>query len=85
MSQLGGYRYWVDPELKMVHLFQDCVNLKVARKYQYVQTVHVDTVAQARLLDERGRACHLCFKREVHLARRDNRTPRPGFKKAPGK
>jgi hypothetical protein len=86
MSSLAGYRYELDTELKVAHLFMDCPALKMAKKYGYRQSKHVHTVAEAGILDVQGyRSCHKCWKKEQHLSRKDGRYPRPGFKREPRK
>lgn len=77
------YRYHFDPALKLIHLFRDCGGLKVAQKYSEVETITVNDAYEAAALDEMGRPCHTCWKREAYWAEKDGRPRRPGFKREP--
>lgn len=81
---LRTWYYTIDPELRLIHAFQDCKEVKIARRYSYSYEVKVNTPDDARTLDdliedERYKTCDVCYRREQSLARRDKRRPRPGF------
>lgn len=77
------FRYYLDPELRVIHLFTNCSGLKVAKKYGYIKNVVAHSTEDAQRLDDSGRPCHTCWKREVVLAKKDQRRPRPGFMREP--
>ena len=81
--------YKIDPELRIIHLFHDCSGLKAARKFNYMRELKAlddsDMVKLDDLLTEGYRTCHGCWSREQMLCRKDNRRPRPGFKREPRK
>jgi hypothetical protein len=78
------YRYRVDPELGIIHLFKDCEGLKVALRYNYATEIEVrDADDAAKLDDPKLRPCHTCWKREIYWAGKDGRRPRPGFRSEP--
>lgn len=82
----AGLTYFLDPELKIAHLYIDCIALKNARLYQYWKKFHIYTVAEAGKLDKEGyRSCHRCWKKEVYEAGRKGRRLRPGYVKEPRK
>lgn len=83
MSTLETFRYYRDPDLRLVHLFHDCTGLKMARKYNTVEIIAIRTVEEAAELDKKGTPCLTCFKREQHFCKVKNRRPRPGFKRRP--
>lgn len=88
-----GIRIWyykVDPELKIIHLFGNCAGLKVAQMYNYTEEFklkdEVDALRLDFLVEKKGYTpCHVCWKREVPLARKEQRRCRPGFVREPRK
>lgn len=53
-------RLWIDPELRIMHIDQDCLAAKVAKKYGYLTTELVETVERAKILDTKYKACDRC-------------------------
>lgn len=83
------YYYRLDPELKLIHVFDNCRALRMARKYNYMTEFrlrHGDelgALALDKMLNEGWRTCHACWAREKLLAIKDKRRVRPGFKAEP--
>lgn len=82
----AGIRYYLDKELKVVHLWSDCVALKMAKRYGYQGTLRIASSGEAVILDMEGyRPCHRCWKKEQYAAKKEGRRHRPGFFKEPRK
>jgi len=88
-SYLRVWYFPLDPELRIIHAFQDCSELKFPKKYGYMETVSVrpsdldDAARMDKLLEQGWKICHGCWRREQGLARLDKRKLRPGFVKRP--
>jgi hypothetical protein len=68
------FRLWLDPELRVMHIDQDCPAAKIARKYHYLETELVDTKERAIILDAKYRACDRC-KAKMEAARGPTQAP----------
>lgn len=86
------WRYKLDPELRLIHIFHNCRALKVAIKYGYAtefklkQGDELDALRLDELVEKEGyRTCHACWAREQILSRKGHRRLQPGFKKEPAK
>lgn len=71
-----AHLYFIDPELKLVHVENTCPEYSVAHKYRYGYSVSVGSPEQAkREIDDKGyKACPRCLKREER-----SKNPKPGF------
>lgn len=85
MSYQRTFYYTLDTELRVIHAFRNCVDAKMAVKWNYVREVKVINVDTARELDdltehEKYKTCGTCFRRERQEMKKEGRTKaRPGF------
>jgi hypothetical protein len=74
--------WWIDTELRLLHIGPDCPELKYARKYGYVETKTIHNAKEAADLDREFKPCPRCKKkvdREIAAANKGNR--KRGYKK----
>lgn len=78
-------RYYIDPELRVIHCSSVCPAASVAAKYHYLKEYTVYGRDELAALDtmeidgRRIRACDVCVKREQHKASKGKYSPPPGF------
>ena len=70
----------LDPELRIIHSERSCPDAKVAVKYSYITSVTLATIDDARKLDQLGKACDRCKRREAVKRKSKGYVSPPGFR-----